>query len=140
MTSEYLNNATPEFVNLVRRLPFRFDQNHTRTISPLYYCGAIAGSEFLTYDDKKLYVAHFVNFGSLNVHSPAVGGGRITFYNDNNQISYYGANNVFAWDATAAAFKYILNNYLVENIVFSKVVSGVYDYVRFNGFKITVPA
>ena len=49
-----LNNASPEQQILISKiLPLLVG---VKTVTPLYYKGVIAGSEFVTYSAKKLYI------------------------------------------------------------------------------------
>jgi hypothetical protein len=131
-------NATPEQLNLWRYVSSLLVG--VQTITPLYYHGVIAGSEFLTYDVKKLYLALELCF-SYGSGVAFTASGLITFYNEANAISGYLQNDAPVWDTTAAAIKYTINAAKENNCYFSRItaVATTYAYIKFNGYKITIP-
>lgn len=135
MNSIEWKGATPEQYNLWNKvLPLLVG---VQTITPLCFTGWIAGSEFLTYDVKKLYIGLDVNF-SINT-APTSGPAYINLYDPANAVNLWLLNQSGFWDATAAAVKYVPNNIPVKNIWFSRFTATLYNYINFNGYKITIP-
>ena len=116
--------------------------NHLRAtftitgVVPLYYQGAIAGSEFLTYAATKLYLAIELEF----VYSAALAVAALSYvrlYNAADAAFYFYQNSVLGWDATAAAFKYVPLQIDDHTVYFSRITNQTFDYIKFNGYRIT---
>jgi len=98
--------------------------------------GAIAGSEFLTYDVGKLYIA--LNLKANCSATVTVGPDYIVLYNQLNAFSYYAANNAAFWDATAANAKSYPNDLNLINVWFSRITNTGCDFMIFNGYRLNV--
>lgn len=130
MTSIEWKNATPEQHNLWK---YASGLIAYTTITPIYYLGLIGGSEFMTYNANKLYIALEVQFSSLSDGSPAP-----IIYDENNAISFYVMNLSLYWDVTAAALKAYIFSIKYENIYFGRVVHNGTQYIKFNGYRLNV--
>jgi hypothetical protein len=105
-------------------------------IIPLDYKGASAGSEFLTYAANKLYVA--ISFEVSYSASTAVpNAARLDIYNHLNALCFCGCNTIPVWNTTLAALRYVEQNCKKENFYFGRIVCNVYNYIKFNGYRIT---
>lgn len=123
-------NATPEQINLWKKVEPLLVLG---LITPLYYQGPIAGSEFLTYDEEKLYLA--LEFDACYNTPTSVGGaGLILFHDEANVINFHLQNNHPVWDT--AAVEYCITNVSIKNIYFSRIETINFDYMKFNGYKI----
>jgi hypothetical protein len=132
MNSIEWQGATPEQYNLWDKvIPLLVG---VQTITPLFFIGAVAASEFLTYDVKKLYIALELSSGQYTL---AAAVNIIALFNEANVQSYTTCNLVPAWDTTAALMKYANNEILLKNVYFSRLTCG--QYIRFNGYRITIP-
>jgi hypothetical protein len=103
----------------------------------VHYMGGSAGSEFLTYAATKMYLAFRFNAG-YSVTTMVANKAFVTFYNDADAIQFYGQNGHGAWDTTAAAFRYNANNYEINTIDFSRVAFTGYNYIMFDGYRVTL--
>jgi len=132
-TSDWLN-ATPEQKNLWRIASALIAWN---TITPIYYEGAVAGSEFVTYAATKLYICLDlvlnVNFSGATVNAASLATYDIA--NAQKSSSYL---NFPVWDTTAAALKYNAPELLCQNIWFSRITVVTYIFMKFNGYRLTI--
>lgn len=138
--SKSWKNASPELMNLWRNLPAAFLASvnaGTATITSLVLSGAIAGSEVLTYDAKKFYVAMSLMCG-MNGTAATVAY-NIYWYDAANTLAMALCNTNHYWDATGAAYKAVGNILDLHNIMFSRIATGNYTYYRVNGYKIVIP-
>ena len=108
-----------------------------QTITPLVYQGPLVGSEFLVYSAKKLYIALSLNASSDNSLGTDPCG--LELFDAANAVNS-GYNNLNV-DALAS---YHYNDINIDNVFFSRVrtdlsVGNVYLYIRFIGYKITIP-
>lgn len=135
--------VTPEQLLLIEwfysqfdRLPAGGGNRHIANVEPLFYIGAIAGSEFLTYAATKLYICFkFEVNGGL--FGSAVGA-FITFFNEANALNYYLGLNMPVYDTVAAAHLYSASNALYTNGYFSRITTVQYSHIIFNGYRITL--
>ena len=132
MITDSWKNATPEQINLWKYAKGLIAYN---TITPIYYSGLIAGSEFLTYAATKLYVclSLHVSFCAVSVNVP-----NILIYNEANVAIENMAKFVAFWDATAAAVKYTGTSGYKNNFYFGRIVPTTYVNMSFNGYKLTI--
>lgn len=125
-------NATPEQSLLYN---YAKSQLAFNTITPLTFIGAIGGSEFLTYDAAKLYLA--LEFSLFSINSTSMTPSAIIYNIANNQIGNLGA--VFPyWNATLAAVNYFYSAYDTRNIVFSKIGVNGYQSMKFIGYRLNI--
>lgn len=109
------------------------------SLSQLFYQGVIAGSDFLTFRDRRIYVAYELSFNNGTVSTAA---GVCTLFNEANAVSFSVCNTARGvyWDVTAAAVvnSNLSNNLTMRNVYFSRFVSHVtITYMVFNGFRVT---
>lgn len=107
------------------------------SFAPLVYTGVLAGSEFLTYDAKKYYIAKQLEL--TDARSPNVDSANAILYDRANAVMLSHQNSVFAWDTTAAAFKYQGNDIKLYNQHFSKITSNLYYHIHFIGYRLNEP-
>lgn len=134
MNIEFLKNATPEQVNL---WDYAKGLIAWTTITKLVYSGPITGSEFLTYNVGKLYIAlDFV----ITMNSPnAIGLAAVPLMYVPGPVQSDAVFNVCcAWDVTAAVMKYIYNPVVKKNIYFSYFTDTTYKQLFFNGYRLNV--
>lgn len=138
-----LPNCTPEFKLLINWFYATFD-NHSvanRTITnvePFYYQGVTGGSEFVTYAATKLYIVHNVIFSTTAANIPNTTPNSITLYDAGNAINSLLHNYASYWNGTTNAVNYSHNNVVCNDIYFSRVTTGQYSYMIFNGYRITL--
>lgn len=104
-------------------------------ITQLYYQGAIAGSEFLTYTLGKHYLALNVFFSGAGAASGA--NNLISLYDRANAINGYINNQTSLFDPVAAANEYGQFSYMTEALHFSRLIINNWTYIRFIGYKIS---
>lgn len=109
---------------------------HIARYEQLQYEGTIAGSEFLIYAATKLYICFNSIFGYNNIAGAALG--EIHFADENNAFILYSQNSSIAYEAIAAAIFANKNNMILKNYYFSRFVANVYNYMKFNGYRITL--
>jgi len=116
---------------------YLYDNFDIQDIEYLYYQGVSSGSEFLTYASTKLYLTHelYVSGGTSN--NTTVGG--CSIYDENNVLSAVLRNQCQAWDTVIPAMKFAVNDVLFTNNYFSRLAVTGYQYIKFNGYKITIP-
>ena len=102
MITQDWKNATPEQMNLWNLCNGLIAWN---TITPLYYCGAVAGSEFLVYAATKIYICLEFCVNKTAAASATVG--QAQFYDVANAVFMFTQNNAIGWDTTAAAYKFM---------------------------------
>jgi hypothetical protein len=126
-------NATPEQKNFWNLTKIRLVG--WNTITPLFFGGAIAASEFLIYDAAKLYIALELEITGQVVTATV---GSITFYNEANVAGRVMTNESLAWDVTAAAFKMQTNPIMLKNQYFGRIVVTQYASMKFNGYRLNI--
>jgi hypothetical protein len=108
-----------------------------QTITPLYYEGATAGSEFLTYDAKKIYICLEATFGFLG--SASATAGQVITYNVANAGMNTMQNDIAFYNPTTLSYNYYPQDIINYNFWFSRVAVTLYSSLKFNGYKITIP-
>ena len=126
-------NATPEqinFWNLCNGLLAGWN-----TITPLFYQGAIAGSEFLTYNVAKLYIALELDVST----GTAIGVNEchVNLHNMADAAIIRFKNNSIALTAADVA-NFAGNTLFLKNVYFSRIDVFTYDSMRFNGYRLNV--
>jgi hypothetical protein len=129
--NQRINVDSVEQINLIN-----FAQNLLawNTITPVYYKGIFAGSEFTVYAATKCYICLKLQASSRNI-----GGGGwaiVTSYNMANAIDCYFSNNVAYWDVVGAAPVYRPQFLRIENIWFSRLDVATYTDIVFNGYRL----
>lgn len=133
MNSVDWKNASPALKNLWRIVSTKIAYT---TITPLYFMGTFAGSEFITYNANKIYIA-------LNLIMDSVFGGagayaNITLYDEVNALKMVLGFGSLSYDPVAPAFHALSNSYRHENIWFSRLVPGGTANFIFNGYRLNV--
>ena len=106
-------------------------------LQQLYFCGAIAGTEFLTYSANKMYMAMSVE-SSFVTSQVAITYCFNEFYNEANAVFYTEVNVAPAWDTTAAIMKFSNNNAKTTNILFSRIALTSYTRMKFIGYRLGI--
>lgn len=128
MNTEDWRNAKPEQINLWRNTS---NLIAWVTCAPLYYMGAVAGSEFLTYNAGKLYIALEMQFCSAG---DAAAQYVVGFYNEANALKFQASNVVGYY--TGAAVHFTANVLTIYNTYFGRVDPAPATYMIFNGYKL----
>jgi hypothetical protein len=126
-------NATPEQINFWNQCQGLIAWT---TITPLFYQGTIAGSEFLVYSAAKMYIA--LEFEASGDTSADVGVSYITFYGLGDAVIRVAGNVVPVWHATEAAVKYSNNVMQLKNLYFFKITNSTYPFLKFNGYRLNI--
>jgi hypothetical protein len=104
-------------------------------IIPLYYQGALAGSEFLTYNAGKIYICTNVIFGHLAGVTATTA--YAAFYDEANVNNFAVQDNGVLWDG--AAPRYQLQSLTFKNLFFSRITTtAAITQMRFIGYRLTV--
>ncbi len=103
--------------------------------TPLLYEGPTGGSEFLVYDANKLYLCFSIFVGYSGAATANVG--LFLTYNELNVINLYLGNNSIAYESVAAVIFYAKNPINIENLFFSRIGVGQYNYMKFIGYRVT---
>lgn len=107
------------------------------TYTDLYYNGVAAGSEFLTYNAKKLYICF--GFWANMIAAAWSAAPYVEVYNEANVLSSV-LVNVSALFQTTAAQVYYSNNCIDKtNFYFGRILHNQIVYFKFNGIKVTWP-
>jgi hypothetical protein len=122
-------NATPEQLNLYNLVIAKLTA--PVTITPQYFNGANAASEWATYVAKKIYLtlALIIDYQVAGAALPSV-----AIYDENNALvdTFTNANGFY----TGAAVNYIGNTLILNNLYFGKIVLTGYTNIKFNGYKL----
>jgi len=131
-----MNSVNWKNTDIAPNLVYRYLQSLGPIVSiiPLYFSGPIAGSEFETYQADKMYLCINSEFsGTINLD---VGGYEIEFYNPVNVLTYMTNNNSCQFDAAGAPVTFLNGVAKVDNIAFSRLVTYLYTYIKFIGYRI----
>jgi len=101
----------------------------------LFYQGVIAGSEFLTYNALKLYVAINVEFGTDAALGTALNN-HVALYDDGN-VLFFTMRNIALVGDVADNFTFP-NNVASKDLYFSRIVVTGYEFMRFDGYRVTL--
>ena len=133
MNSTDWKNATPAQLNFWRLANTKIAWN---TITPMFYQGPVAGSEFLVYAATKIYLGLEVDFcDRLGAASATTG--LITLYDEANAVMTYYRNNGLAL-TSADVQQFAIDTLQLQNIFFARVLVSNYSQIRFNGYKLTI--
>jgi hypothetical protein len=127
-------NSTPEqrnFWNLCNGL-IAWNQ-----ITPLYYDGLLAGSEFGIYIATKLYMAFELNLQFNSMPANATPGG-VNLMNLVNVSKAILTNNHPVWNTTTAAVYYCNGEVSAVNVWFSRLTATNYQRLKFNGYRLDI--
>jgi hypothetical protein len=117
---------------LLRYINNTFDVDSNKR---LFYQGLIAGSEFVTYNALKLYVAINVEFGTDAALGTALNN-HVALYDDGNVLFFTLRNIALVGDVTDN-FTFP-NNVYSQDLYFSRIVVTGYEFMRFDGYRITL--
>lgn len=129
---DILRAATPEQRILWNYIFLRFGERIS--ISQYCFSGTIAG-ELTVYTARKIYLAYEMQY-SYNGSSVTTSSGRVMAYDELNAFNFSLDNSYPAWDATAAAMRYLPQTGVIKNIWFSRIVAGLYNTIHFKGYRI----
>jgi hypothetical protein len=140
---DLVQNMTPEQRIMVSQFYSKFDIGsgvaHKKIINvePLFYLGAIAASEFITYAATKMYLCLASFFSSDNDAVSVPSGSIIINDSGNNAIQRF-VKSAIVWDTTGAAEKYLLESITVNNYFCSCYTASNYISMKFIGYRITL--
>jgi len=106
------------------------------TITPLYYQGAIAGSEFLIYAATKLYIALDVKFGGGTYGIGVIPS--ITTSDEADGVNGYFTNVSAFYDSVLPDYIFAGKTLVVNNIFFSRFAAFDYTHMVFNGYRLSI--
>lgn len=106
------------------------------TITPVYYQGPAAGSEFVTYNAGKVYICLAFNYQWQGPASPLCEA--INFHNMADVSTMQHLCAVPFWDVTAAVVKYTATMFLMNNFWFSRISYTYGGTLIFNGYRLNV--
>jgi hypothetical protein len=129
---EIITSANSEQKILWNEILLRFGEKIA--VRPIYYEGAITGSEFATYIANKTYLSLYsvVTTQGYGSSSPWY----VELYNHLNASKAIYSNNVCYWDATAAAARFVGNTLELKNVYFHRLDKINYTTLIFKGFRI----
>lgn len=104
-------------------------------VSQLFYEGVIAGSEFLTYNARKLYFGIDLEIGYSGLSNSAA---YIDLYNELNAANFSLGMGYPVWDTTGAVIKYVNCQIQVQNHLFSRLTNSIYSLIKFNGYRLSI--
>jgi hypothetical protein len=102
-------------------------------VEPLYFQGAIAGTEFLTYANTKLYICLSMESSDagLNASQSAL---LLKDEADADMLKFFNLAPVY----DAVSVKYFSNDIVKKDLYFSRVIVTNYTKFVFNGYRITL--
>jgi hypothetical protein len=127
MNTDLWRNATPEQINLWNIAKTKIAYT---TITPLFFEGSLAATEFLTYNAGKIYIALELVFGTIGSSAAY---GTVEVRDEADAINFYLGNSLCYWDG---ALKYSVHQAEIKNIWFSRITPTVYSRMKFNGYRI----
>lgn len=134
-------NTTPEQELLLEHFYSRFDNGSAANkrivnVEPLFYQGAIAGTEFLVYAATKMYICYNIALSTSAGITITIDYGE--FYNESNIISLYLRNDHVFWDVAVNDVRYARQTLELSNFIFSRFVPSVINYISFVGYRVTL--
>jgi hypothetical protein len=129
MLTNYWNSATIGQKLLWKKIIAIFGVPNT--ITPLHFQGAIAGSEFLTYDANKVYLAFDLGFVDISGDDTTIS--TITVHGLADAIVYYFYNTQLVYNG--ATIRYIANNIFVSDVYFYRIETSRFSRMMFNGYR-----
>lgn len=131
---DILRAATPEQRILWNYVFLRWGERVP--IAQLYYNGNPAGTEFLTYSARKIYIAY-----SLFMSSDGVALATIpqTLLRDDADVTNNSCRSLESyWDATAAAARFVCEQAVIHNVWFSRLIPQGHNGMTFIGYRISI--
>ena len=140
---DLVQNMTPEQRLFVAGFYAKFDigsnvpNRKIKIVEELFYEGLLAGSEFLTANDHKLYLCLSSEF-SGQLYNVYLGSAEMQLH-DENDVAFFRVNN-FIFQYVGATLELVTyNNYNLTNHYFSRVDPGVVvTMIKFIGYRITL--
>lgn len=131
----------PARINLIRHFYSQFDRlpaganRRIANVEPLFFIGAVAGTEFLTYAATKLYLCFEYSFSNAvaQVALPAA-----YLYDENNVNNFHYVAHMPYYDTSVPAARYLIQCPIYYNVYFSRVALTGYTYMKFNGYRVTL--
>lgn len=105
-------------------------------VEPLFYTGAIAGTEFLTYAATKLYLCYNTEFSRPENILDVVP--NVYLYNEADAISFNLVNGTTIFNTVTNVPNFGQLNVSRNNCYFSRVAVANYLYIIFNGYRVTL--
>lgn len=129
-----LRNATPETLVLWNHLRNTFV---ITAVAPVYYQGALAGSEFLTYAANKLYFCLSIS-AHVTQSQDAAMGGYVKFYDQTNAFDFSIQNISAYWNSTSATLRGVQLDVEKRDFFFSRFTYLIYSEITFIGYRLTL--
>lgn len=129
---DILKAATPEQKILWNHIFLRFGERCS--VSQMVYIGSFAASDLSVYVARRIFVYYDLEL-SANT-TPGVVVPVWSFFDENNNISFYHSDNNVYWDAIAGAFRSTSNVILSKNGYLSRLTITHAAYIRFIGYRI----
>lgn len=131
--SEILETSSPEQKIVWEQIMLLTGENCA--VRKLSYTGALAGSEFATYQNTKLYLAYNIEVSGIG--TLLINAAICYFANELNAWFFGAQNNAVIYNTTAAAITYFPNNVSIKNLYFSRMFFAAgYTYLNFQGYRI----
>lgn len=105
-------------------------------IRQLYYCGNIAGSDFLIADPHAWFLGLSVQFSTLLPNSANFG--FVRYHDQPGNVIFVGIKNLTYFDPVAAIENYSVITVYDNNILFNHITNQGYDLIKFIGYKISI--
>lgn len=123
-----------ELLNLWENLKERFS---IISIQPVFYQGRSADSEIINYDPNVLFLLlkYSASYWSANNVANAA---LVTFYDETNSPTLNCSNVQVIYDSTAVVYRFSNQIISIDNVYCSRVVNGIYDKIRYIGYKIII--
>lgn len=109
---------------------------HIANVEPIFFQGAIAGSEFLVYAATKLYLA--LEFSLYDYGDISANFWRVELYDEANNVFGYAANHISYYNSSDATQHNTGINCLNYNLYFSRIIAFSYRYMKIIGYRITL--
>jgi hypothetical protein len=127
---EIFEAATPEQKILWNDIFLKYGERIS--ITQLNFNGAIAGTEFLNYVARKMYLGYSVHMSAeTGAVQPAM-----TLYDEANAINDIISAPGIVWDVTAVALKYVGTSIEFNDVLFSRLVAAGFTYFSFIGYRL----
>lgn len=126
------------FYSQFDRLPAGGGNRHIVNVEPLYYQGATAGHECLTYAATKLYILLNGYFIRSDGYSSIASGHRVYFYNEADTAFLYLWNSMPDYNTATPAHNYLSLPATISNIYFSRFSLTDVTHMRIIGYRITL--
>jgi hypothetical protein len=136
-----IQNMTPEQRILVSQFYAKFDviggaaHRKILNVEPLYYRGVIAGQEFLTYANTKMYLCLELECSVLTADINNASLGWVHGLDENVAVHFTLSNDESYFNVSSF---YMFGNVRQLNIDFAAIEVLKYTYMKFLGYRITL--